>query len=786
MFRNYLKLAFRNLSRQKAFSIINISGLAVGLASSLLILLWVQDELSYDKFHSKADRTYRITAAAVGLEVAISPVAMGPAIQEAIPEVVHQTRVWRENGVLLQKDEIKFEEPNTYYAEPSLFDVFDFQLLHGDKKTALKDVRSAVVSEATAIKYFGTTDVLGKTITKGAKEQFTITGVLKRSEHHSHLNFDVILPFAHLATWHEDLKQNRWGNFNFYTYLTFDTPKDATYLSEFTKKLAVMFHEHDESIDVTFGVQRIADIHLHSQLMAEIPGNGSYQYVAALSVIAVVILLIGCINFMNLSTARSARRAKEVGLRKVAGAVRTQLIRQFLGESILITLLSLVIALVLVVLALPSVNDIVGKQLSLNLVDPKLIVALVGVTILTGLISGIYPALVLSGFTPIKVLKKDVKSGAGGSVFRNVLVVIQFVISIVLLVGTTVVYQQLNYIRKRDIGYNKENLLYTSIHGWEDGRIKKWRAAFQSHPETFNVTFVSDLPTNLVSGTIDVKWQGKDPSKQIMFANLEVDDNFIPVFSMNLAAGRNFNHELRGDSTNFLINESAAAIMGFTPETAVGQTIEMWERKGQIVGVIKDFNFKPLRESIEPMILRPNTWGNTFIIKAEAGKVKETIAAMEEVWNSNENVFPFSFNFVDQDLENLYKNEKQVATLFTVFAILAIVISCLGLYGLSAYIAEQRTREIGIRKALGASISGIVYLLARRFVIPVMVAMIIAAPLAWYSMNQWLSDFAYRIDFNWLFVVSAGALALVISLATVSFESVKAARVNPVKSLRTE
>jgi putative ABC transport system permease protein len=786
MFRNYLKLAFRNLSRQKAFSIINISGLAVGLASSLLIMLWVQDELSYDKFHSKADRTYRITAAAVGLKVAISPVAMGPAVKEAFPEVVQTTRVWPEGGVLLQKDDIKFEEPNTYYAEPTLFDVFDFELLHGDKKTALNDLRSAVISEATAIKYFGTTDVLGKTIMKGAKEQFTITGVLAKQKEHSHLKFDVILPFAHLATWHDDLKENRWGNFNFYTYVTFDKPKDDAYLAGFTKKLREMFHAHDESIEVEFEMQPITDIHLHSQLMAELPGNGSYQYVAALSVIAVVIVLIGCINFMNLSTARSARRAKEVGLRKVAGAVRTQLIRQFLGESILITVLSLVIALILLVLALPYVNNIVGKQLSLNLIDPRLMIALVGVTILTGLISGIYPALVLSGFTPIKVLKKDVKSGAGGSVFRNVLVVTQFAISIVLLVGTTVVYQQLNYIRQRDIGYNKENLLYTSIHGYEDGRIKKWKAAFQAHPETFNVTFINALPTDLVSGTIGVKWQGKDPAKQIMFANLEVDDNFIPVFNMDLAAGRNFNHELRGDSTNYLINESAAAIMGFTPETAIGQTIEMWERKGQIVGVIKDFNFKPLRESIEPMILRPNTWGNTFIIKAEAGKVKETIAAMEEVWSANENVFPFSFNFIDQDLENLYKNEKQVGTLFSAFAILAIVISCLGLYGLSAYIAEQRTREIGIRKALGASIWSIVYLLATRFVIPVIVAMIIAAPLAWYSMNQWLSDFAYKIDFNWFFVIAAGALALFISLATVSFESIKAARVNPVKSLRTE
>lgn len=786
MFRNYLKLAFRNLTRQKAFSIINISGLAIGLASSLLILLWVQDETSYDKFHSKADRTYRITAAAGDLRVAITPVPLGPALQDITPEIIYSTRVKKEDGVMVHKGDIKFDEPNTFYAEPSLFDVFDLELLYGDKKTALNEVRNVIISEATAIKYFGRTDVVGETITKRVDEEFTITGVLSTPKEHSHLNFDVIFPWEHLRTWEDNVRANEWDNFGFYTYIVFDTPKDASYLAGLLPKIDKLFRDNDKNVEVQFSLQPLTDIHLHSQLMAEIGPNGSYQYVAALTVIAVVIVLIGCINFMNLSTARSARRAKEVGLRKVAGAVRVQLIRQFLGESILITMLSLVIALILVVVALPFLNDLVSKQLSLNFADPSLLIAVTAVAIVTGLISGIYPALVLSGFTPIKVLKKDVKGGAGGSVFRNVLVVMQFAISIVLLVGTTVIYQQLNFIRNRDIGYNKENLLYTRIQGWDDGRIQRWRAAFKSRPETANVAFVNDLPTNLVSGAADVRWQGKDPNKQVMFATISVDDNFIPVFDMELAGGRNFNYEMRGDSSNFMINETAATIMGFTAETAVGQPLQTWNVKGQIVGVVKDFNFKPLREAIEPMILRPNTWGNTVIIKAEAGKIKETIAAMEDVWASKESVYPFSYNFIDQDLEDLYKNERQIGTLFTAFALLAILISCLGLYGLSAYIAEQRTREIGIRKALGASIGSIVYLLATRFVIPVVTAMIIAAPLAWYSMNQWLSGFAYKIDFNWIFVIAAGVLALIISLLTVSYESVKAARVNPVKSLRTE
>jgi ABC-type antimicrobial peptide transport system permease subunit len=328
--------------------------------------------------------------------------------------------------------------------------------------------------------------------------------------------------------------------------------------------------------------------------------------------------------------------------------------------------------------------------------------------------------------------------------------------------------------------------LHANIHGDEADGISKWRAALKSHPETSQVTFTNDLPTNLVSGNEDVTWQGKDANRQVIFAGLWVDENFSPVLDMQLVSGRNFNYELRGDSSNFIINETAAKVMGFTSETAVGQKLQMGDMKGQIVGVVKDFNFKPLREAIEPMILRANTWGTTVIIKAEAGKINETIAAMKDVWNSRESLYPFSFGFIDEDLENMYRSEQQVGALFSAFAILAIMISCLGLYGLSAYIAEQRSREIGIRKALGASIGNIIYLLNTRFAIPVLVAMIIAAPLAWYAMSRWLEGFAYKINFNWGVVALAGLAALMISLITVTYESAKAARVNPVKSLRSE
>ena len=740
MFRNYLKLAFRHLSRQKAFSFINISGLAIGLACSLIIFLWVQDELSYDQFHQKADRTYRLLAEAGDLKVAISPAPVAPKLQEELPEIEHTTRLWMLAGAMIQAGETKFEEKKGFFVEPSFFDVFDFKLLKGDPKTALIQPNSIVLTEAIAIKYFGTTDALGKSVRKDNQDDFIVTGILAQPVGNSHLQFDLLLPWTYIASRDHNIKENVWANFDFYTFITFEQPTESKLLRTFEEKIDKTYRDNEKGLEVKFTLQALKDIHLHSKFMADVPGRGNAQYVTVFTIIAVFIVLIGCINFMNLSTARSVRRAKEVGLRKVAGAVRGQLIKQFLGESLLICLLSLLVALVMVALSLPAINNLLGKQLSTNFFDPLTVGGVLGITLLTGMLSGIYPALILSGFTPIKVLKKDVKGGTGGVVFRNVLVVTQFVISIVLLVGTTVVYQQLTYIRSKDLGFNKDNLLYVNIHGDVAKKLNTWRTAFQANPATANLTIASGLPTNHVSGASGVKWQGKHPDLQVIFALMFVDENFIPVYEMELASGRNFHRELRGDTANYLINETAATIMGFTTESAIGQSVSMWDHTGIVVGVVKDFNFKPLQETIEPLILRANTWDGVVVVKADPNKTTETIQAMEKIWNSLEDVYPFTYNFVDQDLENLYKSEKQVGTFFTVFALLAIVISCLGLYGLSAYIAEQRTREIGIRKALGASVFNILYLLNTRFVIPVVVAMIIAAPLAYFTMDQWLQD----------------------------------------------
>lgn len=786
MFRNYLKLAFRHLSRQKAFSFINISGLAMGLASSLIILLWVQDELSYDRFHTNAGSTYRLIAGASDLQVAISPAPMAPTLQEAFPEIKQTTRLRNLNGAMMEAGDEKFEEKKGFYAEPSFFKVFDFKLQKGDAETALKQPNGIVITEALAEKYFNTTDALGKIVRMDDQHDFTVTGILTQPAGNSHLAFDLLLPWSFIAPRERNIYDNVWANFDYYTYITFDKAKDTEALMGLEQRIDKIYRDREKGVEVQFKLQPLTDIHLRSHFMADVPGHGNAQYVTVFTMIAVFIVLIGCINFMNLSTARSARRAREVGLRKVAGAVRVQLIKQFLGESLLISMLSLVVALFIVMLSLPSINDLVGKQLTIDFLDPLTVGALFGITMITGVLSGIYPALILSGFTPIKVLKKDVKGGTGGVVFRNFLVVTQFVISIVLLIGTTVVYQQLNYIRSKDLGYDKENLLYVNIHGDVASKLKIWRTAFQANPATANVTIASGLPTNHVSGASGVKWQGQDPDQQIIFALMFVDENFIPVYNMDLLSGRNFHSELRGDTANYIINQKAAETMGFTPESAIGQRVNMWEHAGVVVGVVKDFNFKPLQEAIEPLILRANTWGGVVVVKTEPNNATEAIQAMEKIWNSLENVYPFAYNFVDQDLENLYKSEKQVGTFFTVFALFAIVISCLGLYGLSAYIAEQRTREIGIRKALGASVFNILYLLNTRFVIPVVAAMIIAAPLAYYTMDKWLQGFAYKVNFNWSLVLIAGGIALLISILTVSYESIRAAKVNPVKSLGAE
>jgi putative ABC transport system permease protein len=790
MLRNYIKIAFRNLFRHKAYSFINIFGLSIGMACSILILLWVEHEISYDKFHEKAPHLYRITAELDDMDIkaAVTPAPVGPAYQKEIPEMKSIVRISTQGNTLFQVDDRMFEEKRVWFADSNFFQMFSFRFKQGDMRTALNKPESVVITESIAKKYFGTVDVLGKVIRKNHAEDFEVTGVLEDLPVNSHLQFDFVHPMSFLARTNNDLKNNVWDNFSFYTYIELDHNTKATPegLLALETKFDEIYGKHEKNLKVGFHLQPITSIHLHSNYLAELAGNGNVQYVYIFIVVGIFILAVACINFMNLATARSARRAKEVGLRKVAGAVRFQLIRQFLAESSVIAFISLGVAIILVSASLPAFNNLAGKQLAFDFLSPKLLLSIVGITLLTGMLAGSYPALFLSGFIPAKVLKGNIKAGAGSSLFRNTMVVIQFSVSMMLLIGTAVIYNQLQFIRDKNLGFDKENLIYAQMTGELWKKYETLRTTLEQNSLTAKSTIVSDLPTNLVNGTVGVEWEGKDPDSQPLFSNLHVDEHFLDVFGVTLLAGRGFSKEFKADTVNMIMNERALKTMNMDVATAVGKPVTMWGQKGTIIGVVKDFNFKPIQAPIDPLILRLNTWGGQAVVRAQSGKTEATIKEMETIFKTLNPEYPFSYNFVDEDLEKLYQAEHRLRNLFTVFVGLAIFISCLGLYGLSAFLAERRTKEIGVRKVLGASVFNVVYLLSKTFTVPVLVAMVIAGPLSWYAMNQWLAGFAFHVEIHWSIFVMAFVVSLLIAWLTVSYESFKAAVANPSKSLRDE
>jgi ABC-type antimicrobial peptide transport system permease subunit len=586
-----------------------------------------------------------------------------------------------------------------------------------------------------------------------------------------------------------DLKENIWDNFNLYTYLVLDKHFDATpaALARLQHQMDEIYKKHTKDLKVNFQLQPLTDIHLYSSgLQVDLPMHGNAQYVSIFFVVAIFILVVACINFMNLATARSARRAKEVGLRKVVGAVRRQLIWQFLGESLLISFFSLLAAIGLVYLLLPLFNQLAGKALTIHVWDGKIWAGLLGIAAVTGLLSGSYPAIFLSGFQPVRVLKGNLRSLGGNRIFRNGLVVMQFVVSIVLLVGTVVIYNQLTYIKHKNLGFEKENLLYMPMTGDIWSKQRALRDELQQGPFTSRWAVISDLPTDLISGTVNVQWPGKNPKTQIVFPSMDVSENFFDVFQTKLLTGRVFSTAFKADSNNYILNEKAARIMGMTPESAIGQPLSFGGTKGTIIGVVGDFNFKPIQTAIEPLVIRLNKYGGTVVVRARPGATEATISALGKISRDLNPAYPFSYGFLDQELAGQYKGEQQMGSIFNLFAVLAIFISCLGLYGLSAYMAEQRTKEIGVRKVLGASLFNILRLLSTDFTRLILIATVIAIPLSWWAVNSWLRSFAYHVEVSWVIFVLAPLAALLIAWITVSYESVKAGVANPATSLRSE
>ncbi len=788
MLKNHIKIAWRNFIQHKWYSLLNLGGLAIGMACSILILLWVQNESSYDTFHTNSDDIYRLTAIAnEDFKAAVSPAGMIEQIPDQVSEITSSLRLSAPFEALVEIDNQKFKEEPIFYADSNFLDMFTFPLIEGNATTALAKPDGILITEKTAKKFFGSEKVLGKTIKIDNRDIFTVTGVMADVPPNSHLQFNMIIPMAYLAKTDNDLINKVWDSFNFYGYFQFEksaisSQDDVTIVTE---KINQIYAKRQPEFVITFNLQALKDIHLKSNLQIDLPGHGNVLYVNIFFIAAFIILIVACINYMNLATARSARRAKEVGLRKVIGAGRRQLIFQFLGESLMISFISLILAVGIVYLFLPAFNNLAQKELLFSLGNNNLWISLLAIALITGLISGSYPALFLSGFKPIKVLKGRLKLSKYNLVFRNGLVITQFVVSVLLLIGTMVIYNQLNFIKNKNLGYDKSNLIYVPMEGEMWGKQEALRSALSQNPLTSDFSIVTDLPTNLITGDFDIHWDGKDPDSQVLFPNLVTDQNFLDVFQMKLANGRGFS-ETSSKNNDYLINETAAGIMGYNAETALGKSLTFRGDKGTIIGVVKDFNYKPLQYAIEPLLMQNREFGSIAVIKAAPKTTESTIAALENIYGRLNPAYPLSYNFVDGDLDAQYLGEQRMGTIFNVFALLAIFISCMGLYGLSAFMTEQRFKEIGIRKVLGASAMRLVNMLSKDFLKLVFIAFIIAIPIAWFGMNKWLQEFAFHVEIQWWVYLAAGFTVLFIALSTVSFQSIRASLASPVKSLRAE
>jgi putative ABC transport system permease protein len=790
MFKNYLKTAFRQLSHNRLFSVLNILGLAIGLSGSIFIFLWVQDELSYDRQNSEPDDVFRLIASIGEIRAATIPIAMAPALQQLLPAVKQATRIYAAEPRLVVYGNKHFVEKAVLYADSNFQQLFNFPLVKGDAAHLFQSMDQILVTERTAKRYFGDKDPMGQRLRIYNDKDYIVSGVLRDIPANSHLQFDFLLPMSIVV---EHQKQyNPWDNFIYYGYLRLDhrTAADPAAIAALNKQIDAIFHKNNLNLHAGFELQRLTEIHLGDHYLMDVPGQGSLQYVRIFSLVAVFILLIACINFMNLSTALSSRRAKEVGLRKTVGASRGQLIAQFLGEAVFLALIALALGVALVWLLMPLFNGLTGKAFSIVMLGGSRLLLLLAVAVVAGLISGSYPALVLSNFQPVKVLKGMKLFQPGKAYFRNGLVVLQFSIAITLMVGTVVVYRQLQFIRNRDMGFDKSNLLYVSMpENVDKGRgAKQIDAGLEGGTGIAAHSVVGDIPTDLTSGDVSFKWEGKDAHEQPVFSLLGADENSLATLGMHMLTGRFFSKAYGNEDSTIIPNEAAIRVMHMDPKTALGKIVDYDGRKLTIIGVVKDFNFQPVQYAVNPLFILPH-WsrGNEYVlVKTEPGTTAKAIAQLQKQFAAVYPEYPFSYGFVDQDLDRLYTSQQQMGDMFNVFSVLAIFVSCLGLFGLSAYTTQRRIKEIGVRKVLGASVSGIVSLLAREFLLPVALATLIAFPLAGWTMDKWLHGFAFRIGLEWWFFAIAGTLALLIALGTVGFQALAAARANPIKSLRTE
>jgi putative ABC transport system permease protein len=801
MFKNYLKIAWRNIIRHKGYSFINIFGLAIGIACCILIMVWVQNELSFDRFNIKADRIYRLyNELTLNSQTRTAPVTsapVAPALRQSFPEVESAVRISSFGNTTVKYGEREFREDAVYLADNSIFDIFSLPMIHGDPKSALVTAYSAVITEKTARRYFGVENPLGKLLKFGDGHNYAITGVIKNVPANSHLNFDILCSFS---SWISENKQEAemWGRISFVTYVLMVPGTDV---KQFTAKMERLV---DEKIgndlkkvggSLKLYLQPLTGIHLHSNFEMDFSNIGDIKTVYLFSGIALFILLIACINFINLATARFANRALEVGLKKTLGASRSSLVRQFLGETFFVTFLAVVLACLFAALALPLLSSVSGQEFSAAIfLQPLYLLSFILFAVLVGVVAGSYPAFFLSSFDPVQTLKGKLKAGAASSLFRRILVVGQFTISIVLIIGTLIIFEQLRFIRNKNLGFNKEQVLVLTIPQNKNISPAAVREEIASIPGVAHAGLAAEVPgmgfrmTNFIP-------EGRTEKEALLMQSMEIDDQFLPALEIKIVRGRNFLPDMKTDPAEaWLINETAAAQLGW--KDPIGKSISRSIRaaNGQrntiskrIVGVVKDFHTLSLHQKIEPLVIANTPENFAFLsLRISAKNIQEIISRLKLKW---QRLFPntaFNSFFLDESFGQMYQTEERFNKIFTSFAILAILISCLGLFGLAAFMTEKRTKEVGIRKVLGASIFRIVFLLSNEFSKWVLIANIIAWPLAYYFMNRWLQTFAYRATIGVGIFLFSGLAALVIALLTVGYQSVKAARANPVDSLRYE
>jgi putative ABC transport system permease protein len=811
MIKNYFKVAFRNLMKYKFISFINLFGLTVGLTCCLLILTYILNEISYDKYHKNAERIYRVTRSfnnedgIVSLNLSTVAPPFGYYLPTDFPEIEKMTRLLNNGTTPLRYKDKLINEQNVFFADENLFDVFTVKVIEGSPKSALKDPYSVMLSEETAKKYFGNEDPMNKIIRANNQFDVKVTGIYKPFPSNSHIHPGMLVSFNTLkdsAVYGERNLRTNWSNNSFFTYLLlpqhYDVNKMVARFPAFVDKRMTgeEYIGQRPSKFTKLGLQKLTDIHLYSHTDYEAEPNGDIKRVYIFSAIALFILLIACINYMNLSTARSALRAREIGIRKVVGARKRELILQFLSESVLIMWAGILVAAGLLYISLPWLNKVSGQTLSLNiLMKWQVLVPLFLSPFFIGIISGLYPALFMSSFQPVKTLKGLFKAGGSSISFRKVLVVTQFAISIILIITTVIVFQQLKYMQQTALGYDKEHILTLPYNNSLNPQYESFRNSLLQNSKVKDVARSSRIPTGRLLDGMGASAPGADSMSPVKadIRYVAVDYDFIPAYGVHIAAGRNFSRAYGTDTSNFIINEAAVKAIGWkSAQEAVGKNFKYGFITGHIIGIMKDFHFESLHQKITPLILimpavaPGQSFYNSLSIKISGNNIPVVLSVIKKVWQNYLPEIPYQYTFLDENFSTLYESEQRQGAIFTVFAFVAILIACLGLFGLSAFAISQRVKEIGVRKVLGANVSTIVALLSKDFLKLVIIAAIIAFPIAWYAMSRWLQDFAYRVNIQWWVFILAGIIAACIALFTISFQAIKAALTNPVKSLRTE